>query len=97
VKSRFILAMAAALLSASVFAQNQGGRSMDAAFDALDANKDTRIDKTEAQASVAVTQSFAAADANHDGAITREEFNASFTMRPPESPAAPLPPTNPPQ
>jgi Ca2+-binding EF-hand superfamily protein len=90
--------MAAALLSASVFAQNQGGRSMDAAFDALDANKDTHIDKSEAQASAAVTQSFAAADANHDGAITREEFNGAFTMRAPESapPAAPLPPANPP-
>jgi Ca2+-binding EF-hand superfamily protein len=103
VKSRITLTVAAALLSASVFAQDQGGRTTDSAFTALDANKDARIDRDEAKASPVVTQSFAAADADHDGAITREEFSGSFTMRPSAPsdaapPAAPLPPaSSPPQ
>ena len=95
-----LLAAAAGLLSAAVFAQNPGaGPSMASAFDSLDADKDSRISRTEAQASPAVSQSFAEADADGDSAITREEFMASFTMRTPESapPASPEPPAgNPP-
>jgi Ca2+-binding EF-hand superfamily protein len=93
VKSRLVLIVAAALFSASVLAQSESQPSTDSAFDALDANKDGHIDKSEAQASLPVTQGFATADTNHDGVITREELNAAFRMRPPDAapPSAPAP------
>jgi Ca2+-binding EF-hand superfamily protein len=98
VKTHLILAVVAALVSVPAFAQTEGQRSMASAFDSLDANKDGTISRAEAQPSPVVSQSFAAADANGDGVIAREEFNASFTMRAPESApsASPVPPANPP-
>ena len=95
-KSHLILAVVAALVSVPAFAQSEGGRSMSSVFDALDANKDGNISKAEAQSSPVVAQSFATADSNVDGVIAREEFNASFTMRAPDSapPASPVPPAN---
>jgi len=77
---RILLIATAALLSSAAFAQDEGRVSMSAAFDALDANKDSKISKQESQSSPVVAQSFAEADQNSDGAISREEFNSSFTM-----------------
>jgi Ca2+-binding EF-hand superfamily protein len=93
-----MLAVVAALVSVPAFAQSEGPRTMASAFDALDANKDGNISRAEAQPSPIVSQSFATADSNGDGMIAREEFNASFTMRAPDSapPASPVPPANPP-
>ena len=76
----------AALLSSTAFAQNQRAPSaatppsLSAAFDALDSDKDSRINRQESQSSPVVAQSFAQADANSDGMLTREEFMSSFTM-----------------
>lgn len=77
---RFLVIATAALLSSAAFAQDEGRVSMSAAFDALDANKDSKISKQESQSSPVVAQSFAQADQNSDGAISRDEFNSSFTM-----------------
>jgi Ca2+-binding EF-hand superfamily protein len=76
----FLAIATVALLSSAAFAQTEGRPSMSAAFDALDANKDSRINREESQSSPVVAQSFAQADADADGAITREEFMSSFTM-----------------
>jgi Ca2+-binding EF-hand superfamily protein len=86
------IATVALLSSAAAFAQNAGkAPSISAAFDALDADKDSRISRQESQSSPIVAQSFAQADANSDGMITREEFMSSFTMGGPDSapPGAP--------
>jgi Ca2+-binding EF-hand superfamily protein len=69
-----------ALLSSTAFAQNATPPSLSSAFDALDADKDSKINRQESQSSPVVAQSFAQADANSDGALTREEFMSSFTM-----------------
>jgi hypothetical protein len=80
----FLAIATVALLSSTAFAQSEGGQgkppSLSAAFEALDADKDSRISRTESQSSPIVAQSFAQADANSDGVITREEFMSSFTM-----------------
>jgi hypothetical protein len=89
-----------ALLSSAAFAQTEGRPpSISAAFEALDADKDSRISRTESQSSPVVAQSFAQADANSDGMITREEFMSSFTMGGPDSapPGAPPPAGAPPK
>ena len=55
-------------------ATNAGG----SIFDTLDADHDTSISQSEAQAHPTVAQNFATADANSDGKLSREEFGAAF-------------------
>ncbi|MBN9546537.1 MAG: EF-hand domain-containing protein [Alphaproteobacteria bacterium] len=47
-------------------------------FTALDANKDGKISKAEAQKNPAVAQMFDQADKNKDGFLSKEEFEAAF-------------------
>ena len=47
-------------------------------FTALDANKDGKISKAEAQKNPAVAQMFDQADKNKDGSLSKEEFTAAF-------------------
>ncbi len=47
-------------------------------FTALDANKDSKISKAEAQKNPAVAQMFDQADKNKDGSLSKDEFMAAF-------------------
>ena len=47
-------------------------------FTALDANKDGKISKAEAQKNPAVAQMFDQADKNKDGNLSKDEFMAAF-------------------
>ena len=99
---------AAALLSASAFAQDQStptdstqATTQNSAFQALDADHDGKISQDEAQAAPVVARSFTTADKDKDGKISQDEFNQSFTTAAPapqgESPSSTTaPPTTPP-
>lgn len=64
----------------------------DAGFEQLDGNRDRRLSRTEAKASMELTARFAEFDANGDGALSREEY-ATFGREPPANrpPPAPAP------
>lgn len=47
-------------------------------FTALDANKDGKVTKAEAQKNTAVMQMFDQADKNKDGGLSKDEFMAAF-------------------
>lgn len=47
-------------------------------FAALDANKDGKVTKAEAQKNTAVAQMFDQADKNKDGSLSKAEFEAAF-------------------
>ena len=47
-------------------------------FTALDANKDGKVSKAEAQKNPAVAQMFDQADKNKDGSLSKDEFEAAF-------------------
>jgi len=47
-------------------------------FTALDANKDGKVTKAEAQKNAAVAQMFDQADKNKDGSLSKDEFQAAF-------------------
>ena len=55
-----------------------GTNAAGSIFDTLDADHDTSISQSEAQAHPTVAQNFASADANSDGKLSREEFGAAF-------------------
>ena len=63
----------ALLLATPALAQDAG-----LVFTALDANKDGKISKAEAQKNPAVAQMFDQADKNKDGSLSKEEFTAAF-------------------
>jgi Ca2+-binding EF-hand superfamily protein len=47
-------------------------------FTALDANKDGKVTKAEAQKNPMVAQMFDQADKNKDGSLSKDEFAAAF-------------------
>lgn len=47
-------------------------------FTALDANKDGKVTKAEAQKNPMVMQMFDQADKNKDGSLSKDEFAAAF-------------------
>ena len=55
-----------------------GTNAAGSIFDTLDADHDTSISQSEAQAHPTVAGNFASADANSDGKLSREEFGAAF-------------------
>jgi hypothetical protein len=91
---------AAALLSASAFAQTeapQAAPTQSSAFQALDADHNGTISNAEAQAAPVVARSFTTADKNQDGSISQDEFNQSFTTSAPSPrPESPDASTSPP-
>jgi Ca2+-binding EF-hand superfamily protein len=72
----FILSVALVMTGAALVP----AMAQDAAlvFAALDANKDGKISKAEAQKNPAVAQMFDQADKNKDGFLSKEEFEAAF-------------------
>jgi Ca2+-binding EF-hand superfamily protein len=70
---KILIAGFALLIATPVLAQ-------DAAlvFTALDANKDGKVSKAEAQKNPAVSQMFDQADKNHDGFLSKDEFDQAF-------------------
>jgi hypothetical protein len=91
-----LLVSAALLIPTVLFAQEpQGGAGSGAsAFDMLDADKNSSISQTEAQAHPVVSQNFGAADRNGDRVLTRDEFDSAFvSAEPSDEPPAPAPTT----
>ena len=65
----------AATSAASGGTASASAKDLDAAFAKADANKDGKLDKTEAQMMPAVAERFDQLDTNGDGFISREEFS----------------------
>jgi Ca2+-binding EF-hand superfamily protein len=72
-KAVLVLSLVAAAVATPALAQDAG-----LVFTALDANKDGKISKTEAQKNAAVMQAFDQADKNKDGSLSKDEFLAAF-------------------
>lgn len=71
-KAYLILGIGLAL-AAPALAQDAG-----LVFTALDANKDGKVTKAEAQKNPMVAQMFDQADKNKDGSLSKDEFAAAF-------------------
>lgn len=79
--TRFIILMAASVLSLGAFAGGQEHvedkmKSSAAAFDSLDRNRDGQLSKSEAAADKSLADRFASLDTNGDGYLSKSEFAA---------------------
>jgi EF hand len=79
--TRFIILIAAAVLSASAMAGDDKDKSQDmkstaATFESLDKNADQQLSKTEAAGDKMLSQSFATLDTNGDGYLSKSEYMA---------------------